>query len=86
MKIVNQQLDTLKFLWLACMGKVNRIMTVAERDAAIEKFATTYSEQTKDDPVLESAFARWQAQTMGISETEIQRLNCKVHTQSFTEH
>ena len=53
------------------MGKVKRIMTVAERDTAIEKFVTTYSEQIKDDPVLESTFARWQAHTMGISETEI---------------
>jgi len=86
MKTDVEKLDTLKFLWLACMGKVKRIMTVAERDATIEKFVTTYSEQIKDDPVLESAFTRWQAQTMGISETEIQWLSGKVDTQSFTKH
>jgi len=61
-------------------------MTVAERDAAIEKFVATYSKQIKDDPVLESAFARWQAHAMGISETEIQWLSGKVDTQSFTKH
>jgi hypothetical protein len=71
MKTEVEKLDTLKFLWLTCMGKVKRIMTVAERDTAIEKFVTTYSEQIKDDPVLGSTFARWQAHTMGISETEI---------------
>jgi hypothetical protein len=85
MKTDVEKLDTLKFLWLTCTGKVKRIMTVAERDAALEKFVTTY-EQIKDDPVLESEFARWQAHTMGISETEIQWLNGKVDTQSFTRH
>ena len=85
MKTDAEKLDTLKLLWLACMGKVKRIMTVAERYAAIEKFVSTY-EQIKDDPVLESEFARWQAHTMGISETEIQWLNGKVDTQSFTRH
>jgi hypothetical protein len=86
MKTDVEKLDTLKFLWLACMGKVKRIMTVAERDAAIEKFATTYTEQIKDDSALESAFARWQAHTMGISETDIQWLCGKVDIQSFTKH
>ena len=85
MKTDVEKLDTLKLLWLACMGKVKRIMTVAERYAAIEKFVTTY-EQIKGDTVLENEFVRWQAASMGISETEIQWLSGKVATQSVTKH
>jgi hypothetical protein len=81
-----EKLDTLKILWLACMGKFKRIMTVAERDAAIKKFVTTYSEQIEDDPGLEDAFALWQAHIMGISGMEIQSPDGKVVAKSFTEH
>jgi hypothetical protein len=86
MKTDVEKLDTLKFLWLACMGKFKRVMTVAERDAAIKKFVTTYSEQIEDDPVLEGAFALWQAHIMGVSGVEIQSPDVKVDVECFTEH
>jgi hypothetical protein len=77
-------------------GYTNSLRTDAEKkndreidrayQSTITGIVTTYSEQIKDDPVLEDEFARWQAHTMGISEIEIQWLNGKVDTPSFTEH
>lgn len=86
MKTDVEKLDTLKFLWLACMGKFKRIMTVAERDAAIKKFVITYSEQIEDNPVLEGAFSLWQAHIMGVSGVEIQSPDGKADAECCTEH